>query len=240
MPTPGLSLVGFMTDQLQAINHLRTPCIPKPSARSDAELVADWQAARGKIGRPVANAGRPQLRPIDDTHPHIQQVLFASPLAPALAPLLAAGATFQMVEIAPLLAYQFTVDTARSGNHCKTLSKPPTEDEVFNCCLPLLPHSDPIHISQQGLPRVGQSVVIKSRSLNLQMTAEGPMPIPNAFGIQFNWEACVSHKKAARAGAASNFFLGGGADGATASAFPNPIACAHARARQLTIGRRQQ
>ena len=38
MPTPGLSLVGFMIDQQQALTHLRMQCVT-PDA-SDAALIA--------------------------------------------------------------------------------------------------------------------------------------------------------------------------------------------------------
>jgi hypothetical protein len=106
-------------------------------------------------------------------------------------PQLAAGATFQMVEIEPLLAYQHVVDTARTSSHCRSLSKPPTPAELLNCCLPLHLTTDSLHASG-----VGQSIIIKSRSLNLRVIAEGPLPIPNTpdvIGVQFAWALPFVH-----------------------------------------------
>ena len=42
-----------------------------------------------------------------------------------------------MVEIDPLLAFQFTVDLERSQYHCASLSNPPTLEELLHLCLPL-------------------------------------------------------------------------------------------------------
>ena len=53
MPTPGLSLVGFLTEQ-EALYHLGKACVPAANA-DDAALRADWLAAKGKLGAPVPN-----------------------------------------------------------------------------------------------------------------------------------------------------------------------------------------
>ncbi len=84
------------------------------------------------------------------------------------------GASFQMVEIDPLLAFQFTVDVDRSKHHCKGLSSPPTPDELMSLCLPtaIIPES----MQVQSLP---QSLLIKARCLNLKMLAQGYFPQPN-------------------------------------------------------------
>lgn len=200
MPTPGLSLVGFMTDQQQVLNHLKVPCIPDPINRADADLILDWQAAQAKLGKPIPRAGHPNLTPIAANDPHIQQLLQVPWAAAYLAPHLALGASFQMVEIEPLLAYQFAIDIARSKNRCGPMSNPPTQNELMNICLPLAHPNDGVHISAQGLPK-HQSILVKSRSLNLAAMAEGALviPIPNAppvqdiFGIQFAWSLPFVH-----------------------------------------------
>jgi hypothetical protein len=185
VPTPGLSLVGFIADQQQALTHLKTPCLPDPT-KSDADLLADWNAARAKLGRSIARAGHPNLQPIPVTDPHIQQLLNAPWAAGYLAHHMAQGASFQMVEIDPLLAYQFTVDAVRSNSHCGTLSRPPTRAELFNVCLPLVTANDAVHISDQG-----HSFIVKSRSLNLQIAAQGA--IQNMIGIQCSWSLPFVH-----------------------------------------------
>src|SRR5438105_439109 len=188
MPTPGLSLVGFMSDQQQAIDHLKTSCVPDPIGKGDAALISDWNYAQSMLGKPASNAGRPRLHPLPANDPHIQQ-LMQVPWAGFFQQLLLQGATFQMVEIKPLLAFQFAVDMARSENHCGTLTKPPTRDELLNVCLPLTQSTDPVHISGVGQRGAGTSIVIKSRSLNLSMVLEGPLNqnAQDIWGIQWSW-----------------------------------------------------
>jgi hypothetical protein len=179
-----------MSSQQQAIGHLRTVCVPTPSTKTDADLTTDWNTARGQISAPFANAGQPALQPIANTDPHIQQ-LMQVPWSGLFAAHLAQGATFQMVEIEPLLAFQFVVDTTRSASHCATLNTPPTRDQIFNCCLPLTLSNDIVHVSHQG-----QSIIIKSRSLNLRIMAEGPLQIPgvpDVFGILPTWALPFVH-----------------------------------------------
>ena len=190
MPTPGLSLVGFLTDQQHALFHLKVSCVPDPANKPDAALIADWQAATAKLGRRIMKAGNPTLIPIPMADPHIQQ-LMQVPWAPAIAALIQQGATFQMVEIDPLLAYQFSVDRSRSANRCK-VSQPPTRDELLQVCLPLTLSSDQAQVS-----RIGQAIVIKSRSLNLRMIAEGPIQMPpnspDTIGVQVAWTLPLVH-----------------------------------------------
>ncbi len=188
MATQGLSLVGFMTDQAAAISHLRYTCVPNPVSKTDAQLAQDWATATATLGSPTNNAGTPSLTPIDHSHPNISR-LMALPWAPYFQTLLAQGASFQMAEIDPLLAYQFTVDTERSNGHCEHCAQPPTEQELFDCCLPTVMSKDEIHASQQG-----QTLIVKSRSLNLITVAEGPIPnTANTIGIQFNWTLPFVH-----------------------------------------------
>src|SRR6266849_5273304 len=132
MPTNGLSLVGFM-DQTQALAHLKTGCVP--GTKTDAQLIAEWQTAQANLGQPAANAGKPSMRSIPASHhAYIQQLMQSPGVAqdPSLQ-----GVTCEQIEIEPLLAYQFYVDTDRSTRQCAHLSRPPTIDELLNLCLPL-------------------------------------------------------------------------------------------------------
>lgn len=159
MATAGLSLVGFM-DQHPAIAHLRHASIPTDP--SDAALIAVWNIARGKLGAPIPKAGNPDIQPIPvSDQVYIQQLL----LSPWVQPIFNgawAGFTFQLVEIDPLLAYQFAIDSVRSNHHCGTLNNPPSVSELLPICLPLNPI--PENFESWHTP---QSAILKSRGLNL-------------------------------------------------------------------------
>ncbi len=175
MPTNGLSLVGFITDQQQALTHLRTGCVP--GTKTDAQLIAEWHTAQANLGHPVPNAGKPSMRPIPASHHGYIQQLMQSP-GVAQDPSLQ-GVTCEQVEIEPLLAYQVYVDTDRSTRQCTHLSRPPTIDELLNLCLPLAAPAEP-------LMGVGQpsSALLKSPSLNVRIKAGGILA-PDVVGIRF-------------------------------------------------------
>jgi hypothetical protein len=177
LATDGLSLLGFMTEQ-QAIAYLRNaqPAILPPP--DDAVLRAGWAAAVANRGAPIARAGNPDIQPIPTGgSQHVTDLTRQTWIAGTLqGPYL--GATFQMIEIEPLLAFQFAVDLDRSRHHCGALSKPPTLDELLSLCLPLNPPNEGIQISQGP-----QSAVIRSRSLNIQTQVQGLQG--NFVGIYF-------------------------------------------------------
>ena len=182
MPTAGLSLVGFMADQQQAINHLRKDCVPAPPNTPDAVLIAEWQAAQAQRGPPIANAGHPGIAPIPNTHQqHVQQVA----QAPWAQPMFAGqwqNATFQMAEIDSLLAFQFTVDTVRAGHHLQTAQNPPTLDDLFSICLPIALTQETTHFSEHITPEA-RSIVIRSRSLNFRVLDQGYFNQHGILGI---------------------------------------------------------
>ena len=163
MPSPGLSLVGFMDDQAQAIDHLRYYCVQTDN--SDAALLAEWQDAKTKIGPAVAGAGHPDIRSLSaaelaslTVHPYLAGALANIP-----------GSSFASVEIDPLLAYQFAIQLTRSGQHCGHLGANPSFAEIAAFCLPSSP---PVHDVYQRIVQ-GQSAILKSRSLNLRMATQG-------------------------------------------------------------------
>lgn len=167
MPTPGLSLVGFM-DQPNALNHLRRSCVPLPNA-ADADLIAVWQAAAAKLGTPIANCGTPEIKDAPASHHPYIDALTQLPWVVQSYP----GQNFtrdhvKLIEVDPLLAFQFTVDLARSAHHCGQLTGPPTIDQLFACCLPMSQPSENYDYQLQG-----QSAIIKSRSLNLRVQVHG-------------------------------------------------------------------
>lgn len=171
MATAGLSLVGFMARD-QAIEHLRTACIPADG--SDVALEREWQEATGRLGPATANAGQPEVLDLPaEAAAHLADMAVGWPNIFGQIP----QPEFKMVEIAPLLAYQFIVDGPRSDHHCKVFSGPPSMAELLDVCLPARPTEEPLQSQQQP-----QSIVIKARSLNVRTQAQG-MIAPGVFGI---------------------------------------------------------
>jgi hypothetical protein len=180
MPTNGLSLVGFM-DQADALNHFKSACVS--GNKNDAQLITDWQTARANLGAAFPNAGRPNIQAIPAAHqPYLQQLTQTLTPNPVFASLLNQGATFQLVEVDALLAFQFTVDTDRSNHHCGSISRPPTMDELLKLCLPLNWSAEAYFWDIQG-----QSAVFTSRSLNLQILSAGANTATGFAGIQFGF-----------------------------------------------------
>lgn len=175
MPTAGLSLVGFM-DQPQALHHFRSACVP-PS-NDDAVLIAEHGKAAAKLGAAMAKFGQPEIKDILPQHAAYVGTLSQLPwVAETLAQ--SKNPAFKMVEIDPLLAYQFTVDNDRSQHHCGALSGPPTDAELLNICLP---HTQPTE--QYSVSLNQNSVLIKSRSLNLRTGINGLLTLPPPFNLQ--------------------------------------------------------
>lgn len=165
MPTSGTSLVGFLPQQ-EAINLLRNSCVV--SDPSDAALSIEWAIAAARLGAPTPNAGNPDIQPIPAGGlVHIAKLVHEPWVMSALQGSLA-GAAFQMVELKPLLAFQFNVDLARSSHHNGGASSQPTVDELFNMCLPLTPIIENVRpYAQQN------SVMIHSKGLNFQAVESG-------------------------------------------------------------------
>ena len=111
LATDGLSLVGFLTDQQRAINHLRLDCVA-PGNLSDAFLIAVWQAAKAKIGAPFNQMPAAPLALPATTQQHMQALLAQPWLSDRLIELNAEQAqtglppvTFQLINIDALLGF---------------------------------------------------------------------------------------------------------------------------------------
>jgi hypothetical protein len=178
MPVPGLSLVGFM-DQPAAHAHFINSCVCVSQAPPD--LDAEWIAAKARLGAPFPTAGLPDIQPIPAANiGHTNQLVNG----PWVAPMFAAGAPwhgchFMLVEIDPLLAFQFTIGDGRSKHHGAALGQNPTVDALLPICLPLAPQTENFQIFNSP-----NSMMLKARSLNLQNFGGG---VFNAafMGIQF-------------------------------------------------------
>lgn len=175
MPAPGLSLVGFM-DQAQAIAHLRDFCIPADPG--EAALIAEWKAAVARLGPPVPNAGQPDIAPIPDAH---QNYIAQVARLPKVPPMLAANPDlrFAMVEIDPLLSFQFTTSDTTSNRHAARYGNPPSMDELLDTCLPLQQPPENSRIA-----RGPQSILLKTPSLNVRLESAGLLG-PGVLGVRF-------------------------------------------------------
>lgn len=180
MPIPGLSLVGLLDEQA-ALHHLRFVCMPPDS--SDAALRAAWQAAAGQVGAPVPNAGNPGIQPIPQAHATYIDQVRNTPWIANLLNTQWAGAEFKLVEIAPLLAFQQTVNMARSEHHCGKANALPAQDEIYRICLPTALDS----VTPQVLPASNapspNSLMLKTRSGNLRIAGWGAFQAVNGANV---------------------------------------------------------
>jgi hypothetical protein len=165
MSSPGLSLVGFM-GQSEALPHLRETCVPVPNS-TDADLEKLWRDAVAKIGPAVANAGQPDIRNPPSSHDAYCDALVQLPWVQETFGPQVTRHSIKLVEIDPLLSFQFTVDTIRCDHHCGHLSGVPNTDQLFATCLPTTQPSESFTYQVQG-----QSAMIKSRSLNLRVKVQ--------------------------------------------------------------------
>ena len=166
MAKAGKSLVGFM-DQQFAIQYLRNSCA-FATTLDDVALDGIWQTAKAKLGTPTAKAGMPDIQDIPASHTGYVTNLMSQPYLSNAWGTSLAGSAFKLIEIEPLLAFQFSIDNLRSDHHCTNLANPPTLDELLEMCLPLVPPMDPISVAQGP-----QSMLITSRSLNFRPLAQG-------------------------------------------------------------------
>ena len=184
MATAGLSLIGFSDDPNQALQFLRQICVP--SIDTDTALLSEWVAAKGKLGGAIPDAGKPEVLPIPPAHDEYIAALKALPVLQNLLSGPLAGSTFQLVEINKLLAYQIMIDQVRSRHHCGKLSQPPSLEQLLTICLPIEAPSDSMQILQQQ-----QSVIVKSRGLNLSVIAQGFFG--GFAGLQFGFALPFAH-----------------------------------------------
>lgn len=193
MATDGLSLVGFITDQQIALNHLRLDCVPADN--SDAALVPIWHAAQTAIGAPLSQAPAAPLPMPPTMQPYLKNLLAQPWVAERLVELNQMQAemgmppvSFQYVYIDALLAHQIIVDTDRSNDHCNALSNPPTESELLNLCLPTGQPPQENYFVPPPSP-FSTSTIIKLRNHNLMMHKWGIFDAPHGekvAGVSFH------------------------------------------------------
>lgn len=180
MPIPGLSLIGFMTQE-EALNYFRNACVPEAS--DDASLIAIWNDAHTHIGAPADNAGKPAIKPIPAEAQDYIAELKNGPWKPHFDA--NPGWELRIIEIEPLLAFQFSILMPKSANHCSALPEPPTLADLLPVCLPQVPPQPSAHVSRDA-----RSVMIQSRDLNLRAVQAGLMV---TMGMQFTFSLPFAH-----------------------------------------------
>lgn len=174
MASAGLSLVGFM-DQEQGVNYLANICIPQSPI--PAAVLQEWQNAVSAIDRKnpvVPNPGAPDIQSLA-MNSHLQTLSQDQNIQLAMQN----GAQFALVEIDPLLAFQFSIIVGKVDGHCAVLSNPPTQEQLINLCLPLATPTEDFKFSGAA-----QSIVLTSKSLNFRVLHQGVLG-QNAAGIVF-------------------------------------------------------
>lgn len=195
MPTRGLSLVGFMDQQRQALDHLRNFCVLPEM--SEASLLKEWAAARAKVGAPLPRAGAPdicELELADDAY--IRELQAQQWVQTVFQAQGYRDAAFKLVEIEPLLAHQPFVDLERSDQVCERLRSPAVAD-LMPLCLPRTqpaPLDPPTVIVQQP-----QSLIIKSRDLQIETLKTTLMTVSVSgydrvlAGMEISWSLPFVH-----------------------------------------------
>lgn len=184
MPVPALSLLGFMDQQL-AFNYLRNLCLCPDT--SDAALRKMWLDAQKRIGRTRARAGQPDIKDIPPGHePYLAGVQNNPRFGDTVGPF---RWSLKLVEIAPLLAYQFHVETNRGASvHAAGLTKPSVE-AMLPLCLPHNAAACSYVPLPQGNSREG-SLLLRSPDLNFRVLGAGPLGSDATRMVAFMGIAC--------------------------------------------------
>jgi hypothetical protein len=165
MPSPGLSLVGFLNRE-QGIAYLQNMCVfadANPNA-----LETFWQAANQKLGPRFERAGHPEILAIPAEGQAHLNTLIGQPWVKSALQTHLAGAVFQYVELEPLLAYQMHVDMVRSDHHNGGANGCLSTEEIFLKCLPL----EKAYEGVKTYP-TPNSLLITSEGFNFYTAAQG-------------------------------------------------------------------
>lgn len=134
MPVNGLSLFGYFPEA-NGVLYVRQHCYPRNVTAQQAKQ--RWMAARGRLGDANPRAGQPVILDIPEDHrPYLARVK-ANPRYEETVRQMAAS--FKLVEIGPLLAFQVHIEDDRTANVCAGIASPPSVAEILPRCLPVAP-----------------------------------------------------------------------------------------------------
>lgn len=127
-----------MRDAEQALDHLRHDCVPPAGRDSDEALTEEWQSAQARVGEAFARPGEPETGPLSSEAESYVDELRAQPWVVDRLRKARSGVSFQIVEIEPLLANQFAINTDRVAELSAELGSHSMAD-LLRFSLPMAP-----------------------------------------------------------------------------------------------------
>lgn len=179
MPTPALALLGFMQMNL-AINFLLQRCT-STRIRSGSEAKQEWLVAKNRLGQPDGNPGKPEVLDVpSDALPYVEG-LENNPRfveAQTTGDLKGIPWSFRLVEISPIIAFQFWIETDRSDAFGGGLTSPPSIEQAFSISLPKEQETVEVEPLATGTLAKGE-VLLRSPSMNLRSLKAGLLADPD-------------------------------------------------------------
>jgi hypothetical protein len=181
MTAKALSLIGFMPEAT-GMAFLKSNCVL--ANRSTNAVKEQWLVARSRVKTPAVVAGQPKVTEIPSGYEdYLNRVVGSPSFGETLEGM---QWTFKLVEIDPLIAFQFHLWPNRAANLCKSLDTAPDIDDMLPICLPL-----DVEDIQASVSSSGSSMAIESHSMNLkfsptlqELTVANPRRI-RTVGLQF-------------------------------------------------------
>ena len=178
MPKSALSLLGYL-EQGKAFEYLQTTCLLDDS--SPQTLQQHFEDAISRLGLAVKKAGYPHILEIPDPHQQYVDIVKNSPPARMLE--FRGVIAIQLVEIAPLLAFQIHIELERAESLYQSVRTVPDVGEMLLKCFPLGNDNIPIELSQ---PLTPSSWTVRTPSLNFRPLTGGLLTVggENYFGVK--------------------------------------------------------
>ena len=167
MPVDAVSLYGFMAES-EAVHYLEDACILERGA-DPSQL---WSDARAKLGRATPRAGLPEIRPISTNYKARLDALRAEPWFQQFFD--ASAGEFALVEIAPLIAFQFQIMVEHSDAQCGSLGEPPDMSDMLDLCMPRDRNAPDLRLQEQP-----GAFVVTSADLNVSAKEALPIRLPD-------------------------------------------------------------
>jgi len=165
MPIAGRSLVGLMERQ-DARRYFEERCVLDPQVAS-SDIDGLVEEARHRVGGPHPRAGHPLISPLPGSlEPYLESVRNSRGYGNLVDSF--GDVEFGMVEIGPLLAFQFHVSTDRSDALVPAVPGPMSPERLAEICLPNHDESFSPQVATDS-----HGVVVHSESLNLRVVRSG-------------------------------------------------------------------
>jgi hypothetical protein len=187
MPIPALSLFGFL-DEVSAMQYLAQICLSEHM--NEQYLRNQWVGAQHKLGAPISKAGSPEIQDMPEQCQDYLDGVMQNPRFPTTITKQIGGVSvqyswsFKLVEIDPLLAFQYHVETDRADSLCahisqrtgKSSTKAPRQipvEALLSICLPQTVKG--VEDIKPFITHQPQSILFRTRDLNFRVLAAGPV-----------------------------------------------------------------